>query len=192
MTIQLNHLQQQNWSKVINYLMSDTGFKYRHEHFANPADTEKAFCILSFIFRTPNINLSLPTHLSFFEYVENEKYREELDIAFGDDFLIVFAVGESDFAEFIEAYGHSEYINIDTKVVANLLREFIGISISSSDAKHFTVQWKNNSKDIFRNEEALREFFELNPHRKNSVRRITVTKVVERIVYDEVESVFHL
>jgi uncharacterized protein involved in tellurium resistance len=90
------------------------------------------------------------------------------------------------------SYCNDMDIDLDTTCksgeVADLLEKLI-FKTSHDDIKHVIVTWKNNTKDIFSDMDMVTKFFELNPSRKASCKNVTMVKLVERVVYDEIEEV---
>jgi hypothetical protein len=190
--ITLTPAQRTNWEKVFEYMLLDHGFLYCHSNFENIHSNATHFCLFSFIIRTPNNGLSIIGDNDYFgHYSDDAEYQDELNKKYCDDFFPTLADGGSDFEDFMLTKGFHDEDHHDTHDIVKLLREFLGMT-SKSHNQYFTVHWKSNSKDRFGSEQSLREYFDLNPHRTRGYRKITVTKQVERIVYDEVEEAFNL
>lgn len=178
----LSSEQKKNWDALIKF-MFECDSDYDHSDF-NPNEYA-AYCALSYAIQAELI-----------EYQGNEfdSYEAVTNKVFGKDaFDYIFSYNDAteDFFNFFKSvYGSNATLdNVNSRFVAEILEKIIHCH---NNEQKITVHWKTNVKDRFPSLDSFREFLELNPHRKNSYRKIILTKKVERIVYDEVEEVITL
>ena len=196
----LTELQKDNWRKLVEgiraYGSADSDNCYHHIQWQpDKHDDMLGRCAYS-IAVWYGITNEKAEKYSTWEDVD----RFAMATAFGQDAFTYVFDGESSFAKMLDNHDDHEATSDDDWdcfTIADLLSEFVfGSKINAiqqeGEIKAFTIHWKSSQKDNFASLEHLTSFLELNPQRAKGYRKITVTKLMPRTVYDEVVEVVTL
>jgi hypothetical protein len=178
----LNAAQKKNWVTLIAHIRKGE-YIYNHDNYEIDKAYNSSRCALSFAY-TYDI-LHGADDSSFNQTIEESS--EAIDEFFGEDAVAIVFEGGSTFGEYLNEHtNEGEGADLDGEHAAKLLSDFLGFGAEHGDAKFVTIHWKSNQTDNFESVEALQSFLDLNPKRAQGYRKITVTKLVPRTVYDEV------
>lgn len=184
--------QIENWRKLIQF-MRDNNDDYNHNDFSS--EYCAGYCALSWAIGAGIvegdsyyfINYNVSTDEAFGEGA----YKNIFDSQDGVEDYGLTDDDEHNFAEFCYHHGIRDLGNTASSIIADAFETLINFK-DFGDIVKITIHWKSNQKDNFASIKSLKEYLELNPHRKNGYRKITATKKVQRIVYDEVTETIEL
>lgn len=173
-----------HWKKLIGHIR-DSKCGYDHSSFLDDEENTTPCCALSHAILHDMLGDVTIEH--YYSFKQHNVYKvEEM---FGDEAFEKVFNEDSDFHNYLKVYCLN-YDNpdaaFDKNIVADALSKFLGFDDLSKKIKHVTVHWKNHRQDHFENMEALESYFNLNPQRANTYRKITQTYLSPRTVYDEV------
>lgn len=185
----MNAKQKANWRRLVQFMRAkDSG--YDHTEFSDNDFSNK--CGLSYAIAAGIVPERQPQHFSNYENATDEIFGEGThELIFGgdsypdEDLSASDEHGFADFCYYVMGIDNLEH-NTNSAAVADALEAMFNLLDTDGKLVMVTVHWKSNQKDNFPSVEALSQFMELNPHRQKGYRKITATKLVERIVLDEV------
>jgi hypothetical protein len=189
-TSKLTAAQIDNWKKLVEYI-SEADFGYDHGQYDTDVHDRTGYrCALSFAAMANLFDRTSDTGLGYDDYnygMVIDEFGDSIEEAFGEGSCDVVFHGYSDFDKFLHRAIDNDTFDNSSVQAAEHLAKFLGLeNLTTSDEIYVTVHWKSNQKDRFESLEALKSYFSLNPHRKKGYRKVTVTKMVPRTVYDEV------
>lgn len=176
-----------NWRRLIAFMRVQDMTYYQSNFSGSNAD---GGCALSYAIAAGivPVNHGGPNDFSRYDNIADETFGfGAFDSIFGassypDEDLA--AHEEHDLADICyHVHGMDNLKGVSSSSVANALEAILDLDDKISKV---TVHWKSNQKDNFSSVESLREFMDLNPHRKKGYRKITQTRLVERIIHEEV------
>ena len=182
----------ENWRKIIKAL-HDHVVEYNHSEFLVSKGWDH-ICVGSIACKLGIVNLIEDDYNGFLTIIEDEDL-------FGENASDMVFNTNSKFAQHVNDKLNDKNFDIEAvhgDVVADLLESWLGLKgliadkSDESEELYVTVYWKGGRYDRFPSKESITQFLALNPERKVKVKKVTITKKVPHIVYNEVESEYSL
>lgn len=196
---ELTQEQRNNWLLLTRFMRRKGNAAYDHTGF--DSSSPEGACAFSYAIAAGMIDSEVVSDNGADFYA----YTDEMETLFGEgSAAFVFASDYVDFRHDIDRdredegendggydfayfaftnHGIADLSASTAGAVADVIAAFIGL-VDTKNLENLTVHWKNGQKDKFSSIHTLREYFDLNPHRKGKYRKITGDRKVERVVYD--------
>lgn len=190
--MKLNDYQRGNWNKVLTFMENSPNLNYRHESYnTDITDTNphtRGGDITSFLFISNFFSLATAPK-RFYTVASN--FTGVIERDFGEGFFKEFPGTDSPFAKWFRNVKKATFSSCHPPYVAKCIREWLeleNVIPVTAEVVKVVLHYKSGQKDNFEDLNALKKHLEWNPHRRNSISKITEIKKVPVVTYEEVES----